>query len=83
MCVVPAWAQLGNFDRAPVVPAEENAVFTPPGSDRPGKPATIATGPSSTVRLRIVDAATARPTYCRVNVIGSDGNFYQPGENPY
>ena len=26
--------------------------------------------------------ATGRPTLCRVNVIGADGNYYEPKENP-
>src|SRR5262249_61928729 len=28
-----------------------------------------------------VAAATGRPTPCRVNVVGPDGNFYQPPSN--
>src|SRR5262249_22916125 len=34
-------------------------------------------------RLNIVvrDGATNRPTSCRINVVGPDGNFYQPKTN--
>jgi hypothetical protein len=57
---------------------DEELIFTPEGFDRPGKPA-IATG-GDVVRLRVSvrDKADGRPTFCRVNVVGGDGNFYQP-----
>lgn len=34
------------------------------------------------VRLRIVDEEEGRVTPARVNVVGSDGNYYQPEDNP-
>jgi putative membrane-bound dehydrogenase-like protein len=30
------------------------------------------------VEITVIDAATGRPTPCRLNVVGPDGNFYQP-----
>ena len=30
----------------------------------------------------MLDPATGKPTPCRINVVGPDGNFYQPAENP-
>src|SRR5262249_41261988 len=33
------------------------------------------------VEVTVVDRATGKPTACRVNVVGSDGNFYQPAED--
>lgn len=75
-------AQRGQFDKSPVVAAEEAYIFTPPGYDKPGKPA-VASGPdTATLKVTIVDEATGQPTLCRVNVVGSDGNFYEPRENP-
>ncbi|MGD9723146.1 MAG: PVC-type heme-binding CxxCH protein [Pirellulales bacterium] len=62
-------------------PAEEAYIFTPPGFQGAGKPAE-ASGPSSArLHVAIHDAATGRPTFCRVNVIGADGNYYQPRDN--
>ena len=34
------------------------------------------------LHVTILDRATGQPTPCRVNVVGSDGNFYQPRQNP-
>ena len=60
---------------------DEAVLFTPPGFSQPGKPAT-ATGPESgKVAITVIDAETGKPTPCRVNVVGPDGNFYQPPED--
>ena len=60
---------------------DEAVLFTPPGFPQPGKPAT-ATGPESgKVAITVIDAETGKPTPCRVNVVGPDGNFYQPPED--
>src|SRR4051794_31764650 len=69
----PAW----GLPR-PSQSAGEPLLFTPAGFNRPGRPATAA-GPR-TGRLRVVvrDHATGKPTPCRINVVGPDGNFYQP-----
>jgi len=84
LLTVPAscWAQPGQFDPAPVNPADEAYIFTPPGFDAEGKVA-IATGPKTArLNITIVDSATGKPTLCRVNVVGADGNFYLPQDNP-
>jgi putative membrane-bound dehydrogenase-like protein len=61
--------------------ADEAVVFTPTGFAKPGVPAT-ATGPEAgAVEITVVEAATGRPTPCRINVVGHDGNFYQPQTN--
>src|SRR3954468_15229922 len=61
---------------------DESLVFTPAGFDRPGAPATAT--PEGSARLKIVVSAggDGGPTPCRVNVVGADGRFYQPAENP-
>lgn len=60
---------------------DEDYIHTPAGFDAPGKPA-IATAPdSASLTLTFVDDASGRPTPCRVNVVGSDGQFYQPAQN--
>lgn len=61
--------------------ADEDYIHTPAGFDAPGKPA-IATGPdSASLTLTFVDDASGKPTPCRVNVVGPDGQFYQPPPN--
>ena len=75
-------AQRGQFDKNPVNPADEAYIFTPRGFDREGKPA-VATGPrTARLSVTIIDRATGDPTFCRVNVVGADGNYYQPQDNP-
>jgi putative membrane-bound dehydrogenase-like protein len=78
----PARAQHGQFDKSDVNPIDEAAIFTPPGFEREGKVAT-ASGPNAArLNVTIVDRATGKPPLCRVNVVGADGNFYQPQQNP-
>lgn len=57
---------------------DEELIFTPRGFTSPGKPA-IAKG-KNVARLDVTvrDFDTGKPTFCRVNVVGSDGQFYQP-----
>src|SRR5437899_4181 len=64
-----------------VNPEHEASLFTPSGSNRPGKPVTAAADKTGKIQLTVRDAATDKPTFCRVNVVGPDGNFYQPAKN--
>lgn len=59
----------------------EAALFTPDGFTKEGA-ALVASGPML-ARLNIVvrDGASGRPTCCRINVVGPDGDFYQPQAN--
>ncbi len=75
-------AEHGRFDRTEVNPRQEAYIFTPAGFDREGKPAVADAANSARLNVTIVDAGTGKPTPCRVNVVGSNGNFYQPSENP-
>jgi len=62
-------------------PADEALIFTPPGFDKVGVPA-VAEGPQAgRLRITVLDARTGKPTFCRVNVIGPDGNYYEPKES--
>ncbi len=60
---------------------DETYLMTPSGFAQPGLPK-IASG-ANTARLRIIirNRTTGLPTACRINVIGPDGNFYQPAPN--
>ena len=78
----PAVAQRGQFDKTPVRPADEAYIFTPHGFDRPGKPAEAKGPHAARLHVTIVDERTLEPTFCRVNVVGSDGDYYEPAGNP-
>ena len=67
----------------PLAGADDEAlIFTPPGFDRPGMPAKATGADVGHVEVVVLDPATGKPTPCRINVVGPDGNFYQPAENP-
>ncbi|NOZ41381.1 MAG: CehA/McbA family metallohydrolase [Planctomycetes bacterium] len=79
----PAWdpGQLANGGPNQRYNAEEEAfMHTPPGFQKPGK-AVIAAGKTTVLQVTILDRATGKPTGCRVNVVGPDGNFYEPFVN--
>ncbi len=60
---------------------DETYVMTPPGFAEPGLPKTASGANSARLQILIRDRATSLPTACRINVIGPDGNFYQPAAN--
>lgn len=62
-------------------PEGEGFFFTPPGSQQVGKPITFGEANAGRVRITVLDAATGEPTFCRINVIGPDGHYYQPPRN--
>ena len=77
-----ACSQHGQFDKAPLNPADEAYIFTPPGFAKEGKPS-VASGPGAgRLNVTVIDRATGKPTPCRVNVVGADGNYYEPKDNP-
>ncbi len=61
---------------------DEALIVTPPGFTRPGEPKTATGADVARIRITVRDGATGRPTPCRLNVVGPDGNFYQPAANP-
>ena len=61
---------------------DEALIMTPPGFTRPGEPKTAAGANAARLKITVVDRATDRLTPCRVNVVGPDGEFYQPAYNP-
>ena len=63
-------------------PAEdEGFFFTPRGSAVVGKPVTLTDANAGRVKITVRDAATGEPTFCRINVVGADGHYYQPPRN--
>ncbi len=60
---------------------DDGLVITPPGFSRAGVARTASPEGSARVKITVRDRATDRITPCRINVVGPDGNFYQPA--PY
>ena len=62
--------------------ADDDAlVITPPGFNRPGMARTASGALSGRLKITVRDRGTNRLTPCRINVVGPDGNFYQPTAN--
>ncbi|MFN0196243.1 MAG: PVC-type heme-binding CxxCH protein [Planctomycetaceae bacterium] len=82
MAFVLTTSNLFSADPPPLVvkPGDE-LLFTPLGFDKPGLPAVAKGEQTGRVRVRICDDATGEPTPCRVNVVGSDGQYYRPEKN--
>jgi hypothetical protein len=81
ICVCAAW-----WSRLPIAAddpqAGEEAIHRTPGATTAGKPAVADPALHGTLRLTILDAATKQPTFARINVVGSDGNFYESDKSP-
>ncbi len=60
---------------------DESLIFTPLGFDHPGSALKAAGADAGHLEIVVLDSSTGKPTPCRVNVVGPDGNFYQPAEN--
>jgi hypothetical protein len=59
----------------------EELIHTTPGADKPAAPALMPEGQGVPAVIRTVDAQTGKATPARVNLIGADGNYYEPDEN--
>jgi hypothetical protein len=62
-------------------PTGEKLFFIPPGFTQEGRLVRVSGETNGRLEIRTRDAATARPTACRLNVLGPDGNYYQPETN--
>ena len=69
------------FAADPPVPEGESFFFTRPGAVHEGQMRTAGGPETGTVQIVIRDAMSKKLAPCRINVIGSDGNYYQPSEN--
>jgi len=65
----------------PHQPVDESMLFIPPGFDHMGQPRYATEDTAGQLRIVVRDAATGQLIPCRANVVGSDGNFYQPPTN--
>lgn len=64
-----------------VAPEGESFFFRAPGFGNEGSPKTRTDADAARLRIVVTDSQTHRPTPCRINVVGPDGNFYQPATN--
>src|SRR4051794_40252383 len=73
---------IAHYAFKPSTRADEDLIVTPPGFAKPGTAARAEGPDAGHLTLVVKDGDTGKPTPCRVNVVGPDGQFYQPGENP-
>ena len=75
-----AWAQKPD----PLTPEQRKAeaiIFTAPGFTTPGEakwdgdPTWSSRGRTGEIEITVREEATGKPTPCRINVVGPDGNF--------
>jgi len=79
----PVWVVLMVFGSAWCALADDEAyLMTPPGFTQPGLPKTASGKKTGRLQITVRDRATGLTTFCRLNVVGPDGNFYQPASNP-
>ena len=57
---------------------DEAALFTPPGFQSVGLVKVAEGADTGLLNVAILDRKTGRPAFCRVNVVGPDGHYYQP-----
>jgi putative membrane-bound dehydrogenase-like protein len=73
---------IAEYAFKPSTPADEDLVFTPEGFDKPGQPSWTHGAGNGLLRIVVRDDGTGKPTPCRINVVGPDGNYYQPHDGP-
>lgn len=61
-------------------PADETLMFTAPGFDHAGAARTAPATEAGQLTITVRDGNTGRPTPCRINVVGPDGNYYEPSK---
>lgn len=78
----PLDGPLAEYAVRDATPDDEALIFTPPGFDKVGVPAEADGPDAARLSLTFLDGSTGRPTPCRVNVVGPDGNYYEPASGP-
>ena len=64
-------------------PKDEQMIFSPSGFEKVGVPKVAQGSDVATVNITVLDCDTGSPTHCRINVVGPDGNYYEPTENDF
>ena len=60
---------------------DERLIFTPAGFEDVGLPKVARGTDVGTLQLTVRDNRSGQPTYCRVNIVGPDGDYYEPAAN--
>ena len=86
--LVSAWsvfccdpAALAQSEPVVAVAGSEDLIFTPPGFSQSGEPKWAEGDQTGELEITVRSAGSDAPFHCRMNVVGADGNFYQPAEN--
>jgi putative membrane-bound dehydrogenase-like protein len=79
--LVPPLVAFALLNAATSLADDEAALFTPAGFRRPGQAMLTAPAVCGHLKVTVHDARTNEPTFCRINVVGPDGNFYYPKQN--
>lgn len=66
----------------PVAKEGESFFFTPPGSKQAGQVKSLPATDATRLHIVVRDVDTGKSTPCRIDVVGPDDSYYQPGENP-
>ncbi len=72
---------VGGYSFKAAGKADEQLIFTPPGFSKAGIPATAEKDNSGQLKIVVTDTKNGEPVFCRINVIGSNGNYYEPPQN--
>jgi len=60
---------------------KENLIHTPVNFDAPGVPKTADEDIFAWLKVTVIDQDTQEIIPCRINLVGVDGNFYEPDDN--
>ncbi|NUQ65078.1 MAG: CehA/McbA family metallohydrolase [Pirellulales bacterium] len=61
---------------------DEALLFTPAGFEKAGVPKVASGADAGLLEIVVRNGAGGRPTHCRVNVVGPDGDYYEPARGP-
>lgn len=70
------WGRSSTLDARLQQPLEDE-IHRVPGQKTVGQPASKPPSPAGKLQIKVVDES-GMPTFCRINVIDSDGQFYEP-----
>jgi hypothetical protein len=82
IAVILSGAAKVQTNSSPTEKPVEEVIHREEANGNAGRPKIADVTKSGSLRLLIVDADSKSPVFCRVNVIGSDGNFYEPDDHP-
>lgn len=59
---------------------EEAFIRTPPGAATPGQPRRASGPQTGLLTVSVTDRATGKRSACRMNIVGPEGNYYEPDD---